>query len=605
MTVNKQEEIKKLREQGFNLFPLPPSSKTPNIAWKKYQTEKYDSIIPMSSNYAVVCGYNNLVVLDCDNAELFEDFKDFADKTYVVKTGKGYHFYFKHNNSKLPNTIHDLKNNKGQKIDVQSLGAFVVGPGSIHPDTKKEYEVISYKPVLDIDFHLVTKKIEQLGFNFNSSKKPIKEIVQGVNKGNRNDSAFKYACLLLDTKRLDENTASYELNQWNQTNKPPLSESELKTVFESALTRIISNQNKKEKTFEPLSRTQHEKIKQIDQELEKENELNNLSRIEDPTLAQKKIRVAAVIASNAIPYNVPSKLKWECLSEHDYQCSGELEHELEASEKVSYVEIKEYQRNKNSEMLGYDYGSFGPKCALKVTELENTTIKKIRIRPIVSTLTKKGNKLIDEQGNEWKSYDIYIEQKQVQSLEAGKEIEISGIIIPDPKSQKISLFASKVVSRESMKFNTEKIKVLKDFFKPQTLEESISWVTKEFENYSKIVRRENLTLGVLIAFFSPLIFEFDKKEVTGWAKVTIIGDTTTGKSETVKHAIKLLKGGQMISGETASVAGLGATVTQSTSNQWFVEWGPLVLQDRKLLAIDGAHKLNRNTWAELAESERE
>jgi len=50
--------------------------------------------------------------------------------------------------------------------------------------------------------------------------------------------------------------------------------------------------------------------------------------------------------------------------------------------------------------------------------------------------------------------------------------------------------------------------------------------------------------------------------------------------------------------------GLAGTATQASNNSWFIEWGPLVLQDKKLLAIDGAHKLGREHWAQLAESER-
>jgi hypothetical protein len=37
---------------------------------------------------------------------------------------------------------------------------------------------------------------------------------------------------------------------------------------------------------------------------------------------------------------------------------------------------------------------------------------------------------------------------------------------------------------------------------------------------------------------------------------------------------------------------------------WFIDWGFLPLMDRKLLAIDGAHKLSASCWAALAEAER-
>jgi ABC-type dipeptide/oligopeptide/nickel transport system ATPase component len=58
-----------------------------------------------------------------------------------------------------------------------------------------------------------------------------------------------------------------------------------------------------------------------------------------------------------------------------------------------------------------------------------------------------------------------------------------------------------------------------------------------------------------MAYFTPLYFDFEGKSISGWGIMTIIGDTTTGKSDTIKHLIKLLKCGQIISGETASIAG--------------------------------------------------
>jgi hypothetical protein len=64
-----------------------------------------------------------------------------------------------------------------------------------------------------------------------------------------------------------------------------------------------------------------------------------------------------------------------------------------------------------------------------------------------------------------------------------------------------------------------------------------------------------------------------------------------------------VNGGQYVVAETASMVGLSATATQTT-NGWFVEWGPLVLGDRRLIIVDGAQKLSKNDWSKLAESQR-
>ena len=302
---------------------------------------------------------------------------------------------------------------------------------------------------------------------------------------------------------------------------------------------------------------------------------------------------------------MPSKIKGECVNKNEHNCGGSNSYQVKDLEKAGFADITEITRQNKCKNLVRLNSDFGDKCNIKVDEIAHTTIKRIRLRPIVSTLEGADSKFFDSQGNEWKAYDIYLDQSSVQSLEAGKEIEINGIIIPDPRSQKISLIASKAIEKETRNYDMGKIHALRALFQSMSIDEIMTWIKTEFEKYAKIIKRGNVILGVIITFFTPLYFEFESKTVPGWGKITIIGDTTTGKSETVKQAIRLLESGQIISGETTSIAGLGATATQSTNNQWFVEYGPLVLQDRKLLAIDGAHKLRSEHWSSLAESERE
>ena len=72
----------------------------------------------------------------------------------------------------------------------------------------------------------------------------------------------------------------------------------------------------------------------------------------------------------------------------------------------------------------------------------------------------------------------------------------------------------------------------------------------------------------------------------------------------MRKLISLLRGGTLITAETASAVGLTGTATQAERGEWFCEWGFLPLNDRRLLAIDGAQRLSRKSWATLAETER-
>jgi DNA replicative helicase MCM subunit Mcm2 (Cdc46/Mcm family) len=107
-----------------------------------------------------------------------------------------------------------------------------------------------------------------------------------------------------------------------------------------------------------------------------------------------------------------------------------------------------------------------------------------------------------------------------------------------------------------------------------------------------------------LTFFSPLYINFEGLNIPSWIKSLVIGGSTVGKSETIRKLIVLLKAGQIVSGEMATVAGLAGAAVQASGGQWFVDFGVLPMLDRKLLAIDGAHILRQEELAKLAEAER-
>jgi hypothetical protein len=126
----------------------------------------------------------------------------------------------------------------------------------------------------------------------------------------------------------------------------------------------------------------------------------------------------------------------------------------------------------------------------------------------------------------------------------------------------------------------------------------------EFGARAKIIKRRNLALTSLLTYFSPLLIAFCGEVKNGWVISCLMGDTTTEKTETLRKLIRLLKAGMLVTAETASQVGLTGSATQLEKEGWFVDWGFLVLCDRKLLAIDGAQKLSVSCWASLAEAER-
>ena len=297
MTIEKEQNrnfefIKMFQDLGLNVIPCKEKSKEPAISWKEYQNKKYFGHFEKDCNLAVICGKvsGGLVVIDIDSPELFPGFEKLKEETLVTRTGSGgYHIFGKVTGDLPP--IMRLNNDKKQHIDIQSEGTYVIVPPSVHPDGAYYGIVSTAKTIANLDFEGILGKIKDLGFNTDQPRKPISEIISGVTEGNRNDSAFKFACYLLDTRKLDQGAAWYELDRWNkESNKPPLPDKELKAVFSSALKRVSPNiQPKTISKKQTIPKKSIYKMLPSDDGNGEEINLDNLMRIEDPTLLGKKV----------------------------------------------------------------------------------------------------------------------------------------------------------------------------------------------------------------------------------------------------------------------------------------------------------------------------
>jgi len=237
----------KLREMGLNLFPLRPDSKRPiaGVSWKDYQTRTYDKEIPETCNAGVICGdiSGRLFVIDVDDRSLYEELQD---DTFTVRTGQGYHMYYRYRAFAPPTRRLDDK--RGRHVDVQSAGAYVVAPGSFYRPTPDDvskgkyseeqnrngitYEIIKDLPIREVSASEVRDRLDAMGFDTQTSS--VQQIEGGVSEGGRNDAMFKYACYLLREKKLYDAPLLAEMEKVNARNSPPLPEYELQHIIESA-----------------------------------------------------------------------------------------------------------------------------------------------------------------------------------------------------------------------------------------------------------------------------------------------------------------------------------------------------------------------------------
>ena len=249
---SRDQVIKELRGQGRNLIPLRHNSKIPAIKWEPYQGKRYDGAIPESQNFGVVCGRisGNLVVLYVDIADpSLPDriLKSAIKRTLVVRTGSGrYHIYVRC--KELPRS-ETLKGEPG-RVEIKSEGMYVVGPTSVHPDTGKEYEIISdVTCIAEVDFEEdILKNLEGLGFGRDRSGAGGRAVTKGnIKREERHASAVKYANYLLFKVNLDDQAVRLDVGRWNDTLEEPLPTGELGRLVEDA----ISSHQKHPKAEQP------------------------------------------------------------------------------------------------------------------------------------------------------------------------------------------------------------------------------------------------------------------------------------------------------------------------------------------------------------------
>jgi len=140
------DQLKKLPlRYGLLQGKLPPATE---MGWEDKNNFTYDhptllNWLKVGWNYSVICGYANLVVIDSD----FEVFTKYMDEnfpeTFTAKTRRGKHWY-----SICPG--YDNLNLKNKVGEVKARRVYVVGPNSIHPESKQRYEVIKDVEVVTI-----------------------------------------------------------------------------------------------------------------------------------------------------------------------------------------------------------------------------------------------------------------------------------------------------------------------------------------------------------------------------------------------------------------------------------------------------------------------
>ncbi len=338
--------------------------------------------------------------------------------------------------------------------------------------------------------------------------------------------------------------------------------------------------------------------------------LEHINEIDNPSNAYAPIKIRAVVSSSSQSYMVPKTIEVSDSQEEsprlfEIPIEDEMALRLVNTSDATKTGALRYFVYKQARTEG-DPLPFDEPRNIPVEERETRTLYRLRVTPPFFQL-QLGKDAVprDEHGREYKHREIYVVADSALEFQAWEVCDLIGKAVADPRTQRITLFVWKKETVNGIhNYETTKILELKRFLEGKSVGERVAWILENFQIFSKIRKRQNLAFGGFLAYFSALYYTFEDQLRNGWLVILLLGDSTTGKSETMKVLIRLLGQGLIVTAETASMRGLTGAVVQDSGGTWFVDWGFLPLSDMKLLSIDGFQKLNTNESTSTDEAER-
>lgn len=230
---------------GFNVLPISLDSKKPVVKWKAWidNNQTQDALNYLINNYgnnniAIITGrVSNICVVDVDSDEGDKELCKYPiPSTVRANTSRGYHLYFRVPDNQLIST--SIKILPG--VDFKCEGAYVLAPPSNNYTWEKLPDGFKNLPICP-EWIIQKLRLRKAGLlpapqrsveDHRSRSEWIASVINGVDEGLRNESCAKYAGYLLSMGSPEDECLT-ELLEWNLKNRPPMSENEIISIFNS------------------------------------------------------------------------------------------------------------------------------------------------------------------------------------------------------------------------------------------------------------------------------------------------------------------------------------------------------------------------------------
>jgi len=244
---NLLDVAKKYLAMGFSVIPTN-EKKTPIIQWSEYQ-KRLPTIKELeqwfsgntAKGIAIVTGsVSGIVVLDTEKGADFANIKIPQTPT-AISGGGGVHYYFKPPKGKIiKNAVHIAP-----LMDIRGEGGCIIAPPSLHP-SGNNYKWADGLEIGKVELAPMPKWLNELIKKKQEMKKETSDwgnVLEGTSEGSRNDTAASLAGKLLSTFAKEDWSGLVwpMMKNWNDKNKPPLDEKELRSVFDSISEMVNEN----------------------------------------------------------------------------------------------------------------------------------------------------------------------------------------------------------------------------------------------------------------------------------------------------------------------------------------------------------------------------
>ena len=325
------------------------------------------------------------------------------------------------------------------------------------------------------------------------------------------------------------------------------------------------------------------KHEQIDDALEVTLEQSNNVDYQD-----KRIKMKVIVAGrDSTPYKVPRKVNLTCKPNPE-KCMGCPM--FDRGQSGMSLEIDRTDRN----ILGMiEVEDAKQRAVIKETAGIRNTCKNCQIEPESYWKVEQLSLIPDVDAMDVNNKHIImtIYAVGVDGIETNRSYIMYGKALSNPKTQKsVHLIDEAIPSQNSIEMfemDADKYERLK-VFQTDDVKAKMDEIYSDLErNVTKVYGRRDIHMGVDLIYHSVLNFQLESRiEKRGWVEGLILGDTRTGKSETVLRLYNHYRLGEFLTAENSSFAGLVGGMQKNGRDGWIITWGKIPLNDKRLVIID-------------------